>query len=86
MTWKYFFNSLLEMFGAVAIAVCFTAWVFGTAWALERLLQALYRKARKANTSPPAPLPDRRGEGGSGRGEGDDHDLDGGVGGAPVCP
>ena len=86
MTWKHFFDFTLDMMGAMSFGALMGLGIFSLASLLDDVLRALRRWWKGKNTSPPAPLPIRRGEGGSGRGAGDDHDLDGGVGGAPVCP
>ena len=86
MTWKYFLECLLDMFGALSVGLILVGGVWGLATLINDVFLALTPKPQKkkgnaeqAKGTSPQPSP-QRGEGD------DDHDIDGGVGGAPACP
>ena len=86
MTWKYFLEFLLDMFGALSAGLILVGGVWGLATLIAEAVQALMPKpqkkknnAAKATSTSPQPSPQR------GEGE-DDHDINGGAGPTPVTP
>ena len=89
MTWNYFIGFMWVFFCLVALTASLGVALYYLILGVEQVLREEAMRWRKANnTSPPAPLPVGRVEGGtSRRGEGDDdHDIDGGAGPTPVTP
>ena len=80
MTWKYFLECLLDMFGAISVGLLFAGGVWGLATLIAEVVQALMPKPQKKkdNAAKATSTSPRRGEG--------EDDIDGGVGGAPACP
>ncbi len=87
MTWNYFIGFMWVFFCLVALSASLGVGLYYLILGVEQVLREEAKRRRKGNDTSSQPSP-QRGEGGTGRGGkgGDEHDLDGGVGGAPVCP